>query len=269
MTNITTYLYDQQVEEIPNEIPIINTLVYEKIVDVIISLDQEENFMSMFYAPNVKVYRGVDNKIKLQFKNRDQKRLSLLDRTATFILTDKDTGTAYLEKTVEAVDAARGLAVVRLTESDLLNLDAKYYTYAIKTITGEGETELGFVDDNYGANGTLEILDGVYPTFTESTTEDFAPGNTGSTIYIDPHINRNDAIHTAQIYFSSSYTGTLTIEGSLSPAVQGLNNDDFVTIKQITYTNQTAQDTVNFTGVYSAVRFVRSSAELEKVVYRP
>ena len=33
------------------------------------------NIMSMFYTPNIKVYRGIDNFIRIEFKNRDQKRV--------------------------------------------------------------------------------------------------------------------------------------------------------------------------------------------------
>ena len=157
-----------------------------------------------------------------------------------------------------------------ITEGDLLNLDAKFFTYSLKVTGPEGRTSPAYADDNYGANGTLEIAEGVYPAFKASTTEAFASGNTGSTISIDPYINRNTAQHTAQVYFSSAFTGTLTIQGSINPS-NSIQNADFTDISTTTYTAQTDNAFINFTGVYSAVRFVRATTTgtLSQVLYRP
>ena len=78
-------------------------------------------------------------------------------------------------------------------------------------------------------------------------------------------------MHTAEVFFSSAFTGTLQVQASLNPTIQSLNDDDFVTISTETYTAQSDPVFVNFTGVYSAVRFKRSttSGTLNKVLYRP
>jgi len=109
------------------------------------------------------------------------------------------------------------------------------------------------------------------PTFVASTEEAFGAGDTGSTIFLDPYVNRNVAQHTAQVYFSSAFTGTLTIEGSLSPQQSALNNNEFVTISTQSYTAQEDPVMVNWNGIYSAVRFKRSTTTgtLNKVLYRP
>jgi len=224
--------------------------------------------MSMFYTDSIKIYRGIDNHVRIEFKNRDQKRVNMTDKTANFIVLDKENGTAYIERALEIVDARRGVMEVTLTEGDLLNLDAKQYSYALKVVDGDDRTVIAYADDNYGANGVLIIEDGVYPTFTESTEETFGSSLTGSQIHIKPYINRNTAQHTAQIYFSSAFTGTLQIQGSINPS-NSLQDADFATIKTVTYSSQTANDYVNFTGVYNAVRFVRSGTELSKILYRP
>ena len=250
MTAITSYLYNQNHTVITVD-PTVGTT------------------MSMFYTPNIKVYRGIDNEIRVNFKNKDQQKTSIVDKTVTFIMIDKEASTTLVTRTITPVDAPNGLGKFTLTETDLVNLDAKFYTYSFKVVDGEGNTRIGYSDDTYGAGGVLELVEGVYPIFKASTSEAFGAGNTGSVIYNDPYINRNVAQHTAQIYFSSAFTGTLLIEGSLSPAVQGLNNDDFTTIQTETYTAQTANAVVNWNGVYSATRFTRSGSELSKVLYRP
>jgi len=252
MSTITSYLYEQNLQVVTTDTAV-------------------SNIMSMFYTPNVKVYRGVDNDIRVNFVNRDQKKTSLIDKTASFIMIDPDTHMTLLEKSVTSIDATKGIAEINISETDLLNLTAKYYTYSFKIVDGEGKTQIGYSDDNYGAGGSLEVLDGVYPTFQESTVETFTEGDGGSIIYLKPHINKNVAVHSAVVYFSSAFTGTLTIQGSLSPQPTGLQNADFTTISVQTYTAQTANAFVSFTGVYSAVRFVRATTTgtLSQVLYRP
>jgi len=228
------------------------------------------NLMSMFYTPTVKVYRGIDNYIRIEFKNRDQKRVNMAGKTANIIVLDKENNVAYLERALTVVNEQKGIMEASVTQGDLLNLDSKFYNYALKVTDGEDRTAPAYADDNYGANGVLEVADGVYPTFIASTTEAFASGDTGSTISIKPYINRNTAQHTAQVYFSSAFTGTLEIQGSINPS-NSIQNADFTTIATETYTAQTDNAYVNFTGVYSAVRFKRTttSGTLSQVLYRP
>ena len=228
------------------------------------------NQMSMFYTPNLKVYRGIDNFIRIEFKNRDQKRIAMTDHTADIIIMDKENSVAYTERALTAIDARKGLFEASITQGDLLNLDAKFYSYSLKVTGPEGRISPAYADDNYGANGTLEVVEGMYPAFKESTSEAFGSGDTGSTITIAPYINRNTAQHTAQVYFSSSFTGSLAIQGSINPS-NSIQNADFTTISTTTYTDQTDNAYINFTGVYSAVRFVRTttSGTLSQVLYRP
>ena len=250
---------------------VINTYLYTQNLVAVTTDERVGNTMTMYFTPNVKIYRGVDQTVRIQFKNRDNKAVSILGKTATLTLVDKEVGTTLLQKTVESVDGQKGVGRVRFLESDLLNLDAKYYNFGIRITDGEGETNPAYADDNYGADGVLELDEGVFPLFTASTTEDFDSGDTGDAIYLNPYINRNDATHTAQVYFTSAFTGTLKVQVSLSPQTQGLNADDWTTLKTITYTAQEDTDVITWNGVYSAVRFVRSttSGTLSKVLYRP
>lgn len=252
MPTITTYLYNQNVDVVA--------------VDTAVGTD-----MSQFYTPNIKVYRGIDNDIRVNLKNRDQKPVSILDKTVTLVIIDKETSTTTISRTVEAIDPHKGVGKIKLTEGDMLNLDAKFYTYAFKVVDGEDNTQIGYSDDTYGANGTIELVEGVYPTFKESTKEDFSAGNTGSTLYLDQNINRNSALHTAVVSFSSAFTGTLQVQGTLNPTTGSVDANDFITIDTKTYSAQEDNVTFNWTGVYAAIRFVRATTTgtLSQVLYRP
>jgi len=252
MPTITTYLYNQNIDVVT--------------VDTTIGTD-----MSQFYTPNVKVYRGINNDIRVNLKNRDQKPVSIIDKTVTMIIIDKETSTSLISRTATEVDPGKGIGKITLTEADMLSLDAKFYTYAFKVVDGEDNTQIGYSDDTYGANGVLELVEGVYPTFKQSTKEEFGAGNTGSVIYLDQNINRNSALHTAVVSFSSAFTGTLVIEGTLNPTTGSVDESDFITIDTKTYTAQSDNVTFNWNGVYSAIRFVRTTTTgtLSQVLYRP
>ena len=232
MTVITSYLYEQRRTAVITDTGVNNT-------------------MTMFYTPNLKVYRGLSNRIRIEFN-------------------DKENSTSYIERSLEMVDPIRGIMLANITEGDLLNLDAKLYSYAIKVTDEEDNILPAYSDDNFNANGVLEIVEGVYPTFNESSEETFSGSDTGSRITIKPYINRNTANHTAQVFFSEAFTGSLKVQGSINPA-NSLEDSDFTDITTQTYTNQTDNAFFNFTGVYNVVRFVRTttSGTLNKVLYRP
>lgn len=251
-TNITSYLYMQ-------------------IIDAVTVDTGVQNTMTMFYTPNIRVYRGIDQKIRVQFLNRDQRRVNITGKTISFIMIDPTTRSTLLERNLTQVADPNfhNIGELAINEYDLVDLDAKYYTYSFKVTDGEGNTYPAYSDDNYSAAGTMEVVDGVYPTFFASTLEDFANGDTGSTIYITPDVNRNTGLHTAQVFFTSAFTGTLDVQASLSPVTQNIDNNDFHVVETFSFTNQTDPIIVNFYGNYSAVRFVRSGSAIGQILYRP
>src|SRR6056300_1154302 len=102
---------------------VINTYLYTQNLVAVTTDERVGNTLTMYFTPNVKIYRGVDQTVRIQFKNRDNKATSILGKTAVLTLTDKDAGTTLLRKTIDSVDAAKGVGRVRFLESDLLNLD--------------------------------------------------------------------------------------------------------------------------------------------------
>ena len=227
--------------------------------------------MTMHYSPNLKIHRGIDNDIRIQFKNRDQKKVNMSGMSATFVITSDTLGTTLLERTLTPIYPGTGVMELRLTEEDVISLNDRFYRYGFRVVNGEGRTQIGYADDNYGAGGTIEFVDSVYPTFKPSTTESFASGATGSTIYLKEIVNRNSALHTAQVYFSSAFTGTLKVQASLNPTIQTVNDTDYITLSTESYTSQSNPAIINWNGVYSAIRFVKTTTTgtLSQVLYRP
>jgi len=243
-------------------------------------------YVSGYHGRNSKVYdrrltlhRGVSNPITFTFKNEDQKAQDITSKTYEFNLIDSESKKSVLTKTLTILDdgstvSTKGDASCTITEGDLLELDAKFYNFAVREVKSDGSREVTYADTGYAAAGTVEILDGAYPEFTASTTVSAftLSGNTFTSSAIDgkPGINNNQALHTIAIY-PNNFSGTLKVEGTMvstSPT-----DNDYFTITTSTLSSASSVSSLNFTGVFQNVRFVAdrtsgTTGRIDKILYR-
>lgn len=188
------------------------------------------------YNRNLKIYRGVDNRIDIQVRNADQKASNITGSTLVFNLISKETKNLVLSKDFSAMDLATGKVTVILTDKELLDVDNGFYEYSIikevrETIDSTDYKVISkmplYVDSQYDTKGTLEISGDVYGNVDNSLvidtfryTNPFAVGSSEKPWYesaiIDasPKVKDSDPLHTFQFY-SNNYTGTVYIQGSL------------------------------------------------------
>ena len=77
-------------------------------------------------------------------------------------------------------DASKGIATLKLTESQTRNLTSQFYNYSLQvTDNGEGISKLIYAGTDYDASGTAEVISGIYPDFVESTVITVVPIDTG------------------------------------------------------------------------------------------
>ena len=204
------------------------------------------------YNRNLKIFRGVDNRIDIQVRNNDQKTTNLTppndpidgqpyDNVLVFNLVSQDTKDLVLQKDFTAIDLSTGKVTIILTERELLDLDNGFYNYSIikelRNNLDEDSTELGYeiiskiplyMDSQDNTIGTLEITGDVYGgvansvivdtfnytnPFTQGATEPF-PFYTSQIIDARPNTSPAYPIHTFQFY-TTNYTGTVEIQASL------------------------------------------------------
>lgn len=241
--------------------------LYTNTLDAILDLDTTvRGVNNVMYQRELKIQKGLKNQIRVQFKNSDQKKISI-SNTQTFVFSMYDTINQRLivEKPLTILEtntATRGLALLELDESDTVDLDRSHYKFNVKLL--EGNTYLpAYSDTYYGIAGTCQILNDVNPVLqpsqiiadfnksfnAESDLYEHKSGN----IYANPEYNGNSALHTVAIYLSN-YKGNLYIQGTLSntPASFG----KYATITSRNYNGFTGIDYVNFNGVFSYVRFM-------------
>lgn len=244
--------------------------LYQNNLDVILDLDPTVRGVNrVMYQHDLKVQKGLKNKVRIQFKNSDQKRIPISStQTFVFSMYDAINRRLLLEKELTVLDegttSTRGLAELTLSESDTLDLDKSSYTYSVKYVDPDDGTYLpAYSNTYYGINGTLHLSEDIYPVLQPSVeVSDLQMSYNNGTdlyeyksraIYASPEYNGNTALHTVAFYLTG-FKGTVYIQATLNNDPDDLAS--YSTIKTLTYTGYTGIDYVNFNGVYSYINIL-------------
>lgn len=266
--------------------------LYPNSLDVILDLDANiRGVNQVMYQRDLKVQKGIKNQIRVQFKNSDQKRLSISTAsTFVFSMFDVIDQRLILEKQLEILDetsTTKGVGLLTLNESDTIDLDRTSYQYSVKKLDTDGTYTPAYSNTYYGMAGTLHLSNDVNPVLKDSVAVttfnptynsdiqlyEFFSGN----LYANPEFNGNTALHTVAVY-TTAFIGTLYIEATLENTP---TNFGVVATKE--YTGETGASYINFSGVYSYIRIryiptkgptsqsnqdTSYSGTLDKILYR-
>ena len=266
----------------------ISFYLYPNNIDAFTNLDTWDGMRyRKVYNRNVKLYGGVDNKLKIQVRNVDQKPVNLTGFTMVFTLVSRDSEELILEKDCTAYDIATGALSITLTKNDLLNLEPGLYNYSIRrevrsTVDSDEYVVNSsfplYVDSQYGAIGTIEIVDTVTGNATAShVTKEWVKKlvynqpNGNDDFYVSGIVDARtefgtpQTVHSFQIYMSN-YTGTFKIQGSLS---EGGNPGVWVDLLSTSY-NSKNMDFQNITGKWNFFRYQYNPTvgTVDKILYR-
>ncbi len=244
------------------------------------------------YNRNLKIFRGVDNRIDIQVRNNDQKASNIVGSTLVFNLVSQDTKDLVLQKDFTAMDLATGKVTVIVTAEELLDLDIGFYNYSIvkevrSTVDSTDYTVTSkmplYMDSQYDTVGTLEITGDVYGDVANSVivdtfnyTNPFTQG-AGEPLpfyisaLIDTAPNTSPAypIHTFQFY-TTNYTGTVQIQASLDAQGATPRDTKFSTVATVDLANEKYK---NVTGKYNWFRVkhipaTNNTGTVDKILYR-
>ena len=243
--------------------------LYSNKLDVILDLDfTTRGANRVMYQNDLKVQKGIKNKIRVQFKNSDQKRIPISNtQTFVFSMFDASNQMLMLEKQLVVIDdgstlGLRGLAELILTESDTLDLPKSSYQYSIKYQDPADGTYLpAYSNTYYNIAGTLQLLEDTNPVLKPSQEvvsfqHSYNQGSmvyqfTSGDVYAYPEFKANTALHTAAIYMTN-FKGTVYVQGTLDNST---NMHNYYTIATLNYNGFKGVDYLNWNGVYSYVRF--------------
>lgn len=252
--------------------------LYHNTTDVILDLDPTTLGVNrVMYQHDLKIQKGIKNKVRIQFKNSDQKRLPI-SNTSTYVFTmfDSIDQRLLIEKNLTVLDdgstlGLRGLAELSLTESDTIDLDTTSYHFTVKYQNpADGTYQHAYSDTYYGVKGIIHLLQDAYPKLKPSqeivsfnkhlntTTMKFEHKSGG--VYAYPEYNSNTALHTMAMYMTR-FKGTVYVQASLD----NVPNGNYSTIQTLVYNSFSGIDYINFNGVYSYVRvyYVPATAPAE------
>ena len=244
------------------------------------------------YNRNLKIFRGVDNRIDIQVRNNDQKASNIVGSTLVFNLVSQDTKHLVLQKDFTAMDLATGKVTVILTAEELLDLDVGFYNYSIikevrTTVDSTDYTVTSkmplYMDSQYDTVGTLEITGDVYGDvstsvnvstfnytnpFTQGAVEPF-PFYTSEIIDASPNTSPAYPIHTFQFY-TTNYTGTVEIQASLDAQGATPRETKWSTVATVDLANEKYK---NVTGKYNWFRIkhipaTNNTGTVDKILYR-
>ena len=242
--------------------------LYANKLDVTLDLDANiRGVNQVMYQRDLTIQKGIKNQIRIQFKNSDQKRISIsTDQTFVFSMFDAINQRLMVEKVLDVLEettSTKGIAVLTLTESDTLDLDKSSYTYSVKVKDSDGSYAPAYANTYYGMNGTMHLSNDVFPVLRDSNeiisfnaTFNATTGlyeHKSGNIYAFPEYNGNTALHTMALYMSA-YKGKVLIQGTLDNTPQG--DSDYYTLATFLYDGFTGVDYKNFNGVFTYVRVV-------------
>lgn len=188
------------------------------------------------YNRNLKIFRGVDNRIDIQVRNPDQKTTNIIGSVLVFNLVARDSKKLVLQKDFEPMDLSTGKVTMTLTDNDLLDLANGNYNYSIvkeiRTVVDSTDYKVEskiplYIDSQYDTLGTLEISGDILGDVESSViidtfnyTNPFAFGEQTPKFFVsqivdaEPQLASGNPLHTFQFY-STNYSGSVMIQGSL------------------------------------------------------
>ena len=263
-----------------NKLPV---YLYSNNLSVILDLDQNRGIHKIMYQRKLKIQKGFKDTVQIEFKNSDQKPISITGNDYYFDLLDNE-GKQYVlnqSKRLDIVETvgtdstivSKGIATVTFDPFDTLDLQAANYKFVIKRDNGDGTFTPAYSNTYYGITGDIEVVSDGFPTGYPQQVVDFKTLETGKeydrtfgsmgfvfrTGWLRPVVRATStATQTSADITLAGFKGTITVEGTLdnSPSPAGQANAQ--TFEIATYTTATATTeiiTIDCGTGYTAVRF--------------
>jgi len=266
MQLIPRYLYNNSIDVVSNDIGFVTE--YRPV-----------------YSRQVKVYKGVDNKIQFRMLNADQKPVDISGHRIEFHAFDDEKNLVLeYDATIQddgSTNSTKGMFYVTVTENDLLNLPSQYLSYSVFDMEACDQKVVTYSNGHFGACGTIYIDDCTSPTILPSlevnnwltvdgSTTVWVAGNDELTkICAQPKINKNEALHTVQFYTDAhndnGYVGNVKIQGTLDNQIDEFTN--WFEVSSVTFDGTEVRPVLtSFNGVYSYLRFEADTNPADKLL---
>lgn len=235
--------------------------LYSNSIDVFTNLGTwtNERYRKV-YQRNLKLYRGVDNRLDFQIRNGEERPRPISNSTIVFNIIAVDSNELLVQQDCSIHDAALGRFFAMINEATVEQIQPGHYRYSLFAVDADGISTPMYSDSQYGVTGTIDVIGDAYGGPQPSDE----PANVFTAVDAKPHFNSNAGLHTFAFY-TTDFVGNITIQGSLDQ-----NLGSFVDIDSVTVEN-TPVTYLNVTGVWSRLRvkqLTENTGTLDKILYR-
>lgn len=230
------------------------------------------------YSKPLTLHRGVDNHLRFQFLNEQQKPVDLTDRYITFRMISADGTQVLLSKALTIQLALTGITVLELNAADIENINAQKAYYTLEITDGDLELPV-YMDQNATARGDLYLVNSILPAFVPSANVTIPTGQPFPNL--DSNNNISNVLPNANTYYSSvintsdnpiitlqtsyhEFNGDVTILGS------SIVDGDWYTISTNSYANTSNTYGYTFKGYhpYIKMEFTSNTGNVTNILVR-
>jgi hypothetical protein len=221
------------------------------------------------YSKNLKLHKGVDNKIQFQLLNQEQKPIDITNKELTFRLLSDNGKSILIQKSLTNTLALNGIAVLEVVRGEIESINSQICTYSIEINDGSMNLPV-FVSSDAGARGVVEVVNSILPNFQSSdsitipSSQSRPVGNASATYYSSVLTNSKNSTVTFQTYLSA-YTGTVQIQGS---TIQDADWYDIDNPDAYMSSTKTTGHTINGFHPYLRVKFTSTAGDITKILVR-
>ena len=240
-----------------------NLYLYKTVYELTM-LNNGQRLEGPMYNNTIKIHKLIDDKITFNVYDENRRLASISHLTLSVNIIDANTGVLVLTKVPVIRDDVKGTLDVTFSWAETANLDAGLYEFSITTTNTADESGALYTDLAQNAIGTVEILDNILPSPSETlSVSSFTINGSrheSNAVSASPNRSYQSSLHTCAVY-TTNYTGKFYVEGShdlTSPTnwfVFDLKPENTL-MDWNAYTSDSGIDPFNFTVSTNWFRFV-------------
>lgn len=212
------------------------------------------------YSVPITIYKNVNNPIKIQCLNSDQKRINVANVSIQLGVFECNSENELINITASNIDAANGVVETTLTPSQLSPLSFGDYEIALIGTDQNSNVYPIYIDDNYGSRLKATLKKGPILAYGDPIPVTFL-----DTVGIGVVSNSIDLTNRPQNSSLATlcanlqtYTGNIIASGSLTTTPA---NTDWANISSQYYSNVSGYVFQSVSGKFVEIRFILDSAD--------
>ena len=237
MQKITSYLY-------PNRIQLTTDLAVHP------------TEWRIVYQRKFKIYKGLHNQLLLDFKNAEQKRINVSDKTVKFVVMDQLDQEIYTTTAVHS--ATPGLATVDIPASAVSYIAPQFLKYSVYIENLNGTLSPVYGDTQFGVTGTFDLLSHAVPTslpvliidtfnyMVDDSVEPYVTTFYSEAVEINQPNDRSSVQSVSLEFFFVNFAGNIDVQFTEDVVVSTAT--EWRTVESFAVTTATTSITKSYTG---------------------